>query len=1125
MNHRIAHRNTLGAARQVAIVASLILLSSLPVWGQASQVPNALQQFGGPTAPYANGSVFMYVPNTFTKKSTWNGPDQSHQNTNPILLDSAGRANIWGVGSYRQVLFDKFNNQVWDNLTIAPPVASTAAASGSGDFLPLGAILPIGGFTAPTNYLLAFGQAVSRVTYAGALAVLTISSPAACINGNATITGITSTAQMRIGAPIEASCLSSGTTIASIVGPTSITVSPVAAGTASVTIQVFNYGNGDAVTTFNLPDLRGRVLPGADAMGGTPANILTSAYYGVSAAPPGAASTNVGGSQTMLTANLPAIKPAITITDPGHTHTYISPASAANFTATGAGSLFFSLQTLSTGSSTTGVTAAFTSNLGSATPFSIIQPSLTINYAIKVLNGTLPVVGVLSLGGLTGDILCGTGITCVGNTISAGGLSFGTMATQNANAVAITGGTITGMPTPTNPTDVAIKSYVDATAVGRTPLAPVRLATTAVLSNTPTYANGAAGVGRTLTAGSNGILSVDATVVALNDRVLVKNQAAQLQNGCYTLTTVGTVSVAYVLTGCTDADTAAEMPNGLTTLVTAGATLVNGSWTLNQPNPITVGTTALPWLNTQVGSVSYWTLSGSDIFNNNAGKVGVGTTTPGAQLHAQATTTGAQYIGKFTSGGSTTGDSPMVAWTRADGTVDLNILGNQNGMRIKSGPNLFFHTGDTNPTAAGFVMAMTTAGLVGIGTTTPTSVLDVNFSGAAAMIRDSSTPGNQALLQANSSLGPILAGHTDASGNSTINVAAQMLSIGGSGFQISNSPATAVSSPRVWTPRVTLDVNSRLGIGTTSPAAGASVQVGSVTPTSVYVNSSDPTMQQAVCYGFGAGNCETDAFLSHLRYTGAATVTGAAVRGEVDMFANGKTALGVSGVTTNSNSGSSSELVGVIGVSDWHGGFGSGNAVWAITEGDGCGGGNTLCGGISATNGGSFAPSWGMWCAFEGTATQSFDTCFKGEGFVTYGLRLSNTNTAPWPIYINNNVGTQIYGVNSAGVVTSASDARLKNDKGKVADGALARVVKLVPRKFAWKSDAAQVETEGFFAQEVENVIPAAVSQTEDGSGYLMLNQLPVLAEAVKAIQELKADNDNLRACQNSWKCRIFGIQ
>jgi hypothetical protein len=42
------------------------------------------------------------------------------------------------------------------------------------------------------------------------------------------------------------------------------------------------------------------------------------------------------------------------------------------------------------------------------------------------------------------------------------GAPLGSMALQNSNNVTITGGTITGLPTPANPTDVANKAYVDA---------------------------------------------------------------------------------------------------------------------------------------------------------------------------------------------------------------------------------------------------------------------------------------------------------------------------------------------------------------------------------------------------------------------------------------------------------------------------------------------------------------------------------------------------------------------------------------------------------------------------------------------------------------------------------------
>ncbi len=180
-------------------------------------------------------------------------------------------------------------------------------------------------------------------------------------------------------------------------------------------------------------------------------------------------------------------------------------------------------------------------------------------------------------------------------------LGLGTMAVQNANAVAVTGGTVTGMPTPVNPTDVAIKSYVDATASGLNILAPSTLATAAILPNTPTYANGTLGVGATLTAGSNTTLTVDGTAAPLNTVVLVKNQAAPAQNGIYKVTTAGDGSNAWVLTRATYFDQAAEMKAGSYTFVTTGSTNINTSYTL-QAAVTTVGTDPLNFVQFSSGS-------------------------------------------------------------------------------------------------------------------------------------------------------------------------------------------------------------------------------------------------------------------------------------------------------------------------------------------------------------------------------------------------------------------------------------------------------------------------------------------------------------------------------------------
>lgn len=209
-------------------------------------------------------------------------------------------------------------------------------------------------------------------------------------------------------------------------------------------------------------------------------------------------------------------------------------------------------------------------------------------------------------------------------------LGLGTIATQNANSVAITGGSITGMPAPTNPSDVATKNYADGLANGLRVLAASRLATAAVLPNTPTYANGASGVGATLTAGANSTLTVDGTVANLNDVVLVQNQASAFQNGIYTVTTAGSGAAAWVLTRATYFDQAAEMLAGSYTAITAGAANANRSFVLAS-TVTTVGTTA--------ATFNLFSNAGVTTFNGATGAVtGVTSVTCGSGLTGGAIT-------------------------------------------------------------------------------------------------------------------------------------------------------------------------------------------------------------------------------------------------------------------------------------------------------------------------------------------------------------------------------------------------------------------------------------------------------------------------------------------------------
>lgn len=102
-----------------------------------------------------------------------------------------------------------------------------------------------------------------------------------------------------------------------------------------------------------------------------------------------------------------------------------------------------------------------------------------------------------------------------------------------------------------NATGTITPNYID----------PVRVATNAALSGT--YSNGASGVGATLTNNSTqAAIEIDGVTLSTSDRVLVKNQASQEENGVYEVTTVGDGSTNWVLTRTTDYDTAAEISPG-----------------------------------------------------------------------------------------------------------------------------------------------------------------------------------------------------------------------------------------------------------------------------------------------------------------------------------------------------------------------------------------------------------------------------------------------------------------------------------------------------------------------------------------------------------------------------------
>lgn len=82
-------------------------------------------------APIAGGTAAFFVPGTSTPKDTFQDAGQTILNTNPVTLDAAGRAIIYGSGTYRLVLKDASGNLIYDQLTADTAVGGVATGGTS----------------------------------------------------------------------------------------------------------------------------------------------------------------------------------------------------------------------------------------------------------------------------------------------------------------------------------------------------------------------------------------------------------------------------------------------------------------------------------------------------------------------------------------------------------------------------------------------------------------------------------------------------------------------------------------------------------------------------------------------------------------------------------------------------------------------------------------------------------------------------------------------------------------------------------------------------------------------------------------------------------------------------------
>jgi hypothetical protein len=152
-------------------------------------------------------------------------------------------------------------------------------------------------------------------------------------------------------------------------------------------------------------------------------------------------------------------------------------------------------------------------------------------------------------------------------------LGLGTIATQNANNVAVTGGTITGLGDPSSSSEAATKNYVDTLVAGLRTRAVARVASTANVNISNGLENGD---------------TLDGVTLVTGNRVLLKDQSTASQNGLYIVVASGAASRD------PEFDTISELAGQLI-LVSEGSTHADDLFLCTTDTSATLGSSAISY--------------------------------------------------------------------------------------------------------------------------------------------------------------------------------------------------------------------------------------------------------------------------------------------------------------------------------------------------------------------------------------------------------------------------------------------------------------------------------------------------------------------------------------------------
>jgi hypothetical protein len=209
-------------------------------------------------------------------------------------------------------------------------------------------------------------------------------------------------------------------------------------------------------------------------------------------------------------------------------------------------------------------------------------------------NANLTAIGNLAT--TDGNFIVGSGSTWVAETGSTAraSLGLGTISTQAANSVAISGGTITGLGAPSSGSDAANKTYVDDLVTGLKTRIITRVATTANINLSNALENGD---------------TLDGITLATGNKVLVKDQTDATENGIYNVVASGAA------TRDTDYDTVAELAGQLV-IVQEGSSNADKIFLCTTDNSGSIGSVNIVFTVVTPSNVGDVTLNGVQTLTN-----------------------------------------------------------------------------------------------------------------------------------------------------------------------------------------------------------------------------------------------------------------------------------------------------------------------------------------------------------------------------------------------------------------------------------------------------------------------------------------------------------------------------